>query len=106
MKKLAILLLALTLVISLTACIGFYTVTVEDEWELLYEQPAKVYRAGENVVIKTHIVNDTNIECYVNGICIGRQTPTKTGEEFTHWEYHFDMPAENVVVTFEFCGEW
>ncbi len=84
---------------------GYYRLSVVESFSdpILYEQPAAQYRAGERVTIKVHMFTDTDIECFVNGQSIGRQTPVD-GEDGYHWEYYFDMPAEDVTVTFREHG--
>ncbi len=105
MKKLAALCLALLLLLNLPGCPpNRYKLTVDDRDGLLYEQPDQKYYADDQVVIKTHILFDADIQCYVNGKSIGKQTAVKTGDEYTHWEYYFEMPAEDVTVTFEIVG--
>ncbi len=81
-----------------------YTLTVEDPNAFLYEQPSKQYHAGEDVIVKTYVVYDADMECFVNGESIGIQTAVKTGDEYTHWEYYFEMPAEDVTITFQIVG--
>lgn len=78
-----------------------YSVTVEDGDEFLYENLNLKYKEGEQVVIKTNIILDMSLTVYVNGKSIGTGKAIKTGDEYTHWEYYFTMPSEDVTITFE-----
>ncbi len=78
-----------------------YSVTVEDGDEYLYENLNRKYKEGEQVVIKTNIILDMSLTVYVNGGSIGMGKAIKTGDEYTHWEYYFTMPSEDVTITFE-----
>ena len=78
-----------------------YSVTVEDGDEFLYENLNRKYKEGEQVVIKTNSILDMSLTVYVNGKSIGTGKAIKTGDEYTHWEYYFTMPSEDVTITFE-----
>ena len=78
-----------------------YSVTVEGGDEFLYENLNRKYKEGEQVVIKTNIILDMSLTVYVNGKSIGTGKAIKTGDEYTHWEYYFTMPSEDVTITFE-----
>ena len=78
-----------------------YSVTVEDGDEFLYENLNRKYKEGEQVVVKTNIILDMSLTVYVNGKSIGTGKAIKTGDEYTHWEYYFTMPSEDVTITFE-----
>ncbi len=77
-----------------------YSVTVEDD-EFLYEKLNDKYKEGEQVVVKTEILLDASITVYVNGESIGMGQAIETGDEYTHWEYYFTMPSEDVVIRLE-----
>ncbi len=72
--------------------------------DMLYEEPAKRYNAGDTVVIKTHIVMDADIECFLNGESIGIQTPIMTDGKYTHWEFTFVMPSEDSTLEIKTVG--
>lgn len=78
-----------------------YSVTVEGGDEFLYENLSRKYKQGEHVIIKTNIILDLSLTVYVNGESIGTGKAIKTGDEYTHWEYYFTMPSEDVTITFE-----
>lgn len=78
-----------------------YSVTVEGGDEYLYENLSREYKEGERVVIKTHILTDVSLIVYMNGESLGSETAIKTGDRYTHWEYYFTMPGEDVTLTFE-----
>ena len=78
-----------------------YSVTVEDGDEFLYENLSRKYKEGEQVVMKTNSILDMSLTVYVNGKSIGTGKAIKTGDEYTHWEYYFTMPSEDVTITFE-----
>ncbi len=82
-----------------------FQLTVEGGRDLLYESPEGRYDPDTEIVIKTHIVYDADVECFVNGKSIGTQTTIMTDGEYTHWEFYFTMPAEDVVVTLKTVGE-
>ncbi len=106
MKKTISLLLAFLLfVMPLCGCRPTrFELTVEGERDLLYESPEGRYDPDTEIVIKTHIVYDADVECFVNGKSIGTQTTIMTDGEYTHWEFYFTMPAEDVVVTLKTVG--
>ena len=62
---------------------------------------SRKYKEGEQVVVKTNIILDMSLTVYVNGKSIGTGKAIKTGDEYTHWEYYFTMPSEDVTITFE-----
>ena len=78
-----------------------YSVTVEGGDEFLCENLNRKYKQGEQVVIKTNIILDMSLTVYVNGESIGSGKAIKTGDKYTHWEYYFTMPSEDVTITFE-----
>ena len=78
-----------------------YSVTVEGGDEFLYEDLSRKYKEGEQVIVKTNIILDMSLTVYVNGESIGTGKAIKTGDEYTHWEYYFTMPSEDVTITFE-----
>ncbi len=105
MKRIFAIFFAMMLIFSVVGCTSDrYKLTVKDREELLYERPAQSYQAGEQVVIKPHILYDVDLVCFVNGKSIGKQTAVETGDKYTHWEYYFEMPAEDVTVSFEVVG--
>ncbi len=105
MKKVLSLLLVLIISITMVACSELnsdtYNLIIVDPSNLLYEQPSKSYEAGEQVVIKTKILYDADIECYANGKSLGGHEDIKTDGIYTHWEFYFEMLAEDVTITFE-----
>ncbi len=103
MKKVLSLILALiTLLLCLIGCDNgkSYKVTVEND-QYLYERLERRYKAGEQVVVKCHMITDVSMTVYMNGKSLGTQKPIKTDDKYTHWEYYFTMPSENVTLTFE-----
>lgn len=102
MKKLLAILLCLCSLFVLASCGSeSYSVKVKGGDEYLYEEPNRRYKEGEQVVIKTNIFLDMSLTVYVNGQSIGTGKAIKTGDEYTHWEYYFTMPNEDVTITFE-----
>ncbi len=81
-----------------------YKLTVENADRYLYERPEKHYAEGDTVVIRTHIILDADLICFVNGKSIGTGKAIMTDGKYTHWEYTFTMPGEEVTVTFEVSG--
>ncbi len=102
MKKLLVLLALALLLVGCTPT--RYRLTVEGDRDLLYESPEGRYLPDTQIVIKTHIIYDVGLECFVNGESIGTQTAVQTDGTYTHWEFYFTMPEENVTVTFETVG--
>ncbi len=98
-------LLSVLLILTTVGCTSNrYKLTVGSHSNLLYEQPKKTYQAGETVVIKTTILMDASIMCFVNGESIGLETAIQKDGTYTHWEYYFEMPAQDVTVTFAIVG--
>lgn len=76
-----------------------YSVTVVDPYGKLYENLKTSYKAGETVVVKTHLITDTDEYVELNG-----KKPIFTtaveGEEghYLYNEYVFTMPNKNSIL--------
>ncbi len=77
-----------------------FSATVEDKSDLLFEPLKNEYMAGEKVTVKTHILYDAGINVYVNGESLGREEAIEVDGRYSHWEYYFTMPYEDVTITF------
>ena len=65
----------------------------------------KDYRPGQAITIKTGILHDADLELYVNGVFISKQTAVKTDGTYTHWEFYFTMPEQDVVILLQTSGK-
>lgn len=65
--------------------------------DMLLEPLMTGYSAGTNVTVKTDILTDEDLELYVDGVFICRQTEVPT-DETHHWEFSFIMPDHDVAI--------
>lgn len=65
--------------------------------EMLLEPLMTGYCAGTTVTVKTDILTDVDLELYVDGVFICRQTEVLTAETH-HWEFAFIMPEHDVTI--------
>lgn len=102
-KSLSLVLVMITLLLCLVGCNNSkkFVLTVEGGEEYLYEKLNRKYEAGEQVVVKTHILTDVSLTVYMNNISLGTGEAIKTNDQYTHWEYYFTMPSEDVTLTFD-----
>ena len=101
-KTLSLVLALITLLFCFFGCDNgkSYKVTVENE-EYLYERLERRYKAGDQVVVKCHMMTDVSLIVYMNGESLGQEKAIKIDGVYTHWEYYFTMPSEDVTLTFE-----
>ena len=46
------------------------------------------------------MMTDCDVTAYLNEKSLGKQTPVKEGDTYTHWEYYFTMPDCDAVLRF------
>lgn len=86
---------------SFSGCTARYKLSIKNEPNIAVLSRLKTrYAAGEQVTIVTEVVLDADVEVFLNGQSIGKQTAVYT-ENGYQWEYYFDMPARNAVLKFE-----
>ena len=78
-----------------------YAVTVEDEYDGLLEPLEQKYKAGDRVVIKTHLVMDADIDVYVNGQEIEGTLIKGADGRSSHREHYFIMPESDVFIVID-----
>ncbi|MBO5262364.1 MAG: hypothetical protein J6B45_04895 [Clostridia bacterium] len=85
---------------------GEYALTVEEEHKgLLYEPLKKSYKAGEKVIVKTHILMDASVVVKLNGESVGPQKSVKDENgRFIYNEQEFIMPPQNSVLSLTVGG--
>lgn len=71
-----------------------YDVSVVDEHNLLAERINESYFKNDLVCIKTHILNDSNIDIFVNGNNIGKYS--RCDDSYLY--YYFNMPSTDVII--------
>lgn len=76
-----------------------FDLTCNDPEGYLIENLNSRYVLGERIVVKTKTLPEEDLICYVNGRYLDSQTPVFDGDDL-HWEFYFEMPAENVTITF------
>ena len=81
-----------------------YSLTVYDPSGYIIEPLQRTYKAGEKVTVKTEIIYDVDLVAFLDGISLGIETPVKTDDYYTHWEFYFIMPAHDAALSFELCG--
>lgn len=86
---------------SFSGCTAKYKLSIKNEPNIAVLSRLKTrYAAGEQVTVVTEVVLDADVEVFLNGQSIGKQTAVYT-ENGYQWEYYFDMPARNAVLKFE-----
>ena len=86
---------------SFSGCTAKYKLSIKNEPNIAVLSRLKTrYAAGEQVMVVTEVVLDADVEVFLNGQSIGKQTAVYT-ENGYQWEYYFDMPARNAVLKFE-----
>lgn len=83
-----------------------YQITCADRFtqEMLMEPLQEIYAAGAIVTIKTTILYDADLHLYVNGEFVCSQTAMQTDGTYTHWEFYFTMPKDDVVIELKASG--
>ena len=81
---------------------GGHALTVENEQNqiVLLEPLQRKYAAGEKITVKIAMMTDCDVTAYLNEKSLGKQTPVKEGDTYTHWEYYFTMPDCDAVLRF------
>lgn len=80
-----------------------YPVRCGDDFtaSLLLETPAEEYAPGTIIRLRTGILTDVDLELYVNGKFICRQTEAFSSDGTNHWEFYFTMPEDTAVIYFK-----
>lgn len=108
MKKISLILALLLLLCSFSllavACGEKHQLTVIDPSNLLIEPLKDNYKAGETVTVKVFMVDDADIVAYLDGQDLGKYEVVETNGEYTHWEFHFNMPDHDATLTLETKG--
>lgn len=95
MKRGLIVFLALLLVLSLSACSGFYRIEIVGGADLVTSCP-KSAKAGETVTVRTRSVTDGWLEVYANGI---------EAAAIQESVFEFVMPEQDVEVKVLFAWD-
>ncbi len=103
LKNLICSIFLVVLVTSVAACTenDAYRLTVQDPHGYIIEDLQERYKAGETITVKTTIICDASLVAFLDGISLGAETPVQTGDRYTHWEFYFEMPAHDAVLSFE-----
>lgn len=78
---------------------GDFTISYANNFteDMLVEPLMTGYAAGTTVTVKTDILTDVDLELYVDGVFICKQTEVLT-DETHHWEFSFIMPDHDVSI--------
>lgn len=71
--------------------------------ELLIDALAESYPIGTKVTIKTEILTDVDLELYVDGVFISKQSEVYT-DQTHHWEFTFTMPDHDAIIQLKSSG--
>lgn len=82
-----------------------YALSVDDPNDLLIGELNESYLAGEEVTVKTAIVDDANLHLYLDGRFVSVQRPVEAGGVFTHWEFKFTMPKKDAEISLKIYRE-
>ena len=101
MRKFSSLLFFFMLLI-LSSCVGKeYCLLIEAPDDFIVGEVQGIYRAGEEVVIKTEIINGAGLNLFLDGEFLCAPKPVGIGGKYTHWEFCFKMPKKDAKVTFK-----
>ncbi|MBQ7352422.1 MAG: hypothetical protein IJW54_00295 [Clostridia bacterium] len=113
MKKIITFLVLLVISLFVTSCSdkislpdGEYWLTIVDEYDMLYEPLNNSYKAGETIIVKTHLVYDAETNVYING-SDAKSNGTIKNENENHYiynEWEFTMPSKNSVLVISSSG--
>lgn len=80
-----------------------YNVRCGDDFTagLLLASPDAQYTPGTIVKLQTDILTDVDLELYVNGKYICKQTELSSSDGTDYWVFYFTMPDENAVIHFK-----
>lgn len=80
-----------------------YPVRCGDDFtaSLLLETPAGEYAPGTIIRLKTDVLTDVDLELYVNGKFVCKQTEAFSSDGANYWEFYFTMPDEGAVIQFK-----
>lgn len=82
-----------------------YTLTVEGYDDLLFEPLEKFYKAGQRILVKTHIVLDGIAVAKLNGENpISKRLVSDENGRYLYYENEFAMPAKNSVLSLTVSG--
>lgn len=76
-----------------------YKLSVQDPSGLLWGSLKKRYPVGDEVIVKTDVVIDAGIAVYLDGVRLPCAGVAEDSER--HWEYRFEMPSHNAVLSLE-----
>ena len=80
-----------------------YKLTVQDSNGYIIEDLQEQYKAGEEVTVKTVMLEDVDLGAYLDGVFLGfgAKVSTKIDSQWQFiWEFYFTMPAHNAVLSF------
>ncbi len=75
-----------------------------DTQNLLLTPLMPYYYENTPVTVQTNILCDADLELYVNGEFVCKQTAIETNGTYTHWEFYFTMPAQDAVIQLKVRG--
>lgn len=80
-----------------------YSVRCGDDFtaSLLLEALNEQYTPGTIVRLKTEILTDVDLELYINGKFVCKQTEAFSSDGTNYWEFYFTMPDEAAVIHFK-----
>ena len=80
-----------------------YSVRCGDDFtaSLLLETPDGQYTSGTIVRLKTEILTDVDLELYVNGKFVCKQTEVLPSDGANYWEFYFTMPEGTAIIQFK-----
>lgn len=92
-------------VLSLTVSGGMlapleYSLTVNDKYQDLFEQPNEFYSAGEKVIVKTSLICDAEVVVELNGAKpLSRQLVKGEDGHYIYEEWEFIMPSKDSLLS-------
>ena len=76
-----------------------YKLTVQDPNGYVIEDLQDQYKAGDEVTVKTEMLDDVNLIAYLDGVSLGFETHVSEKDEY-HCEFYFEMPSHDAVLSF------
>jgi|LSQX01.1.fsa_nt_gb hypothetical protein len=104
MKKIYLSLLLVFSALILTSCDQFnkerYNIFIDDEFRHITNELNQFYYEGDEVVIRTGVLYDVDLELYINDKFHSIQTAVEVDEGYI-WEYYLTMPSYDIDISFK-----
>ena len=98
MKKTILLILLIWLSFYISGCDHKYNLVIEDSEYIVLKPEKTNFYAGDNIEIKTIILDDLDIELYLNDVIVRNRSYIVEANK-AYWKYKVTMPREDSNIT-------